>query len=307
MFLTKAIAKISNDEIKMLRVCRRNRRLAARNEPTKINALTSALIKFTQIDDSIAHTKLYDATLHNSAMLNYDLYIKDYPQFNISAPSLVNVDATNQIVATSSFAELPVLMRTNTPAICSVTNGNVTGLAPGTCTIIVEQLGNDDVHPKTENINIQIDNPHQTFIYDTPGVYSFTPTRLSTLKITVVGGGGGGAFWAGYVDGPPTRNGGPGQFIFEVDYTISSLTPIQIVVGAGGASGTGRWTPAHGTETFTQPSGGGYSKFGSIIENGGSSGCGGINVGYSALYGGTAGNGGGVNQAGAGGLVIVKT
>jgi hypothetical protein len=58
-------------------------------------------------------------------------------------PPTIQVGGATTASATASSG-LPVTFASNTPAVCRVSDSNITGLAAGNCTIVVQQVGSDD-------------------------------------------------------------------------------------------------------------------------------------------------------------------
>lgn len=90
-------------------------------------------------------------------------------------------------------------------------------------------------------------------LYDTPGNYQYTPRiGVKSLLAVVVGSGGGSGRAFVNVGASNTSasggGGGPGQACFLMEKTDS--TPINIIIGAGGAGGTSGGGQQGGTTQF---------------------------------------------------------
>ncbi len=60
----------------------------------------------------------------------------------------IETGASAQITATAT-SSLPVLLTSQTPAVCQVNGRSVTGVAAGTCTVSASQAGDSRFHPAT--------------------------------------------------------------------------------------------------------------------------------------------------------------
>ena len=120
-------------------------------------------------------------------------------------------------------------------------------------------------------------------VFNNTGDFDFeVPAGVSTVDVLVVAGGGGGAREV-------SGGGGAGGVINNVSYSVTPLTNVSVVVGAGGAS----------TSSTTSGNSGSNSSFGTLNATGGG---GGGRSPSTGLDGGSGG--GGAPNAGAGGAGV---
>jgi len=146
---------------------------------------------------------------------------------------------------------------------------------------IVTGHDHDGANSKTVSFDDLVDVPSglmnkQEFLTDG----NFTaPAGVTAVWVTLIGGGGGGQE-AGVLGTDEGAGGGGGQSIIRKRVTLDALEVVPIVIGTGGAGGTGNTAAAgsNGTATtFTANSETVTADFG----RGGSSGTGGIGGGGS--------------------------
>jgi hypothetical protein len=143
--------------------------------------------------------------------------------------------------------------------------------------------------------------------FKTVGTSSFTPlaTRLTNVEVMVVAGGGAGGLGIG-------GGGGAGGLVYSSSFTITPLTSIQVIVGAGGIvnGGTAATSATNGENTVfgsivSIGGGRGDGYFGSAPAGSGGSGGGGGNgnatPGSGSLGQGANGGSGSANNSGGGG------
>ena len=129
--------------------------------------------------------------------------------------------------------------------------------------------------------------------YTNTGTSSFVPATTGYVEVLVVAGGGGGGSSGSIQAG---GGGGAGGLVYTAEYQVISGKTYQVVVGAGGASGS---TTPSGGSTWNGVNGS-NSQFGSIVAIGG--GGGGGQQDQSGLPGGSGGgraSGGGTGNGGA--------
>jgi alpha-tubulin suppressor-like RCC1 family protein len=149
-------------------------------------------------------------------------------------------DPPFQVTATASSG-LPVTLSSATPNTCAVSGSTVTLLAPGTCSLMADQYGNDE------------------YRFAAPMLQSFQIRTLYPLTVAVIGNGSGTVTSqpAG-IACPPACNA---TFLSGSVITLNAAAAQGSVFGGwkGTCSGTGSCTvtlngPTPITATFTDPS-----------------------------------------------------
>lgn len=97
-------------------------------------------------------------------------------------------------------------------------------------------------------------DPNGAISYTEPGTYTFTvPYGITSLIVTIVGGGGGGGGYRGNGDGHSGGSGGSGGKYVNTPMAVSPGETLTIVVGAGGLSASvqfnGTWLHVGGRGT----------------------------------------------------------
>ena len=132
----------------------------------------------------------------------------------------------------------------------------------------------------TYNIKTQSKPPYNKVEYRTPGTFTFTvPAGITTLLLTAAGGGGGrggDCDLSIYPDGSGSiasgGSGGTGQLVTKT-VTVSSGSSYNVIVGAGGSSGSStRVTTKHRNTYAGDGKNGGTSSVGSLIKAAGGGG-----------------------------------
>lgn len=84
-----------------------------------------------------------DATYYPATTVTLDLMVnKLYQTIEFGSVSNLAVSATVAVTATASSG-LPVALSSASPTVCSLAGNTVTGVSPGSCTLLAEQSGND--------------------------------------------------------------------------------------------------------------------------------------------------------------------
>lgn len=99
-----------------------------------------------------------------------------------------------------------------------------------------------------------------SFYYDVPGTYTFTPDADNvTATIILIGGGGGGAGGASYVGNSFGTGGGGGggasQTLSFEDVSLETGVTYTLVVGAGGDGGNVNANGADGEASYIEANG----------------------------------------------------
>ena len=106
--------------------------------------------------------------------------------------------------------------------------------------------------------------PVGSYKWDVPGTYSWTaPAGVSSVKVTVVGGGAAGGPGQFCNDCHAMPGGGAGGAYVEKPLSVDSGTTYTIVVGRGGRGIGWQWC------SFTQGESGGNSSFDTLVATGG--------------------------------------
>lgn len=115
-------------------------------------------------------------TSYNSATGSSSVtVIKATQTISLSVPSSIPWGSTGTATAKASSG-LTVAIASQTPSICSVSNGVISGLYPGSCTINAYQAGNETYNPASSQGSAAIDIPSY-------------PSPLRSLKIRIIGAG----------------------------------------------------------------------------------------------------------------------
>ncbi len=135
---------------------------------TTVNAILPGICT---IQGTQAGNSTYNSTTGSSSVT-----VTRAPQtITVNAPSSIAWGSTGLVSATASSG-LSVTITPQTPSICGVANGIISGLYPGTCSIEGSQAGNQIYDPASTQSSVAIDIP----------VY---PTPSRQLKVRFIGAG----------------------------------------------------------------------------------------------------------------------